>query len=120
LFLDDVELIVHDTLHLHDNVTITVGVGSNLRFGKDCVVKGACNDDIFDGQIIVENGGILIFDRNSKLFFGGEVIIDGNLIINENVFLNLYNEQTYIDINGILELGDNATFTFTGGGYIKF
>ncbi|MDD4218454.1 MAG: right-handed parallel beta-helix repeat-containing protein, partial [Bacteroidales bacterium] len=51
---------------------------------------------------------------------GGEVIINGNLIVNENVFLNLYNEQTYIDINGVLELGTNATFTFSGNGYIKF
>ncbi|MEA3448636.1 MAG: right-handed parallel beta-helix repeat-containing protein, partial [Bacteroidota bacterium] len=38
----------------------------------------------------------------------------------EGSSINLYNSESYVEITGDLYIEDNATFTYTGDGYIKF
>lgn len=118
-------LTVHGELKVPDDATITIENGSTLIIESDGVLRGACKE-YYEGSIIVQAGGSLILN-GGKVQMGGDGSITtnynitaiGSLEFNEGSSIILNDDATKIDIKGNLIIGDNATFSFSGDGYIK-
>jgi hypothetical protein len=102
-----------------------------VKSGSSLIVEGSItgvNESNWQGQIEVEPGGELILNDGAELKFGdgGNILIDqsgslaGNLVFNENALIILEESTSFLEIKGQLYIGTNATFTFSGDGYIKF
>ncbi len=57
---------------------------------------------------------------NGKIFIDKDASYTGTLEYNSGTETVLLDDNSNIEIKGNLELGANATFTFTGNGYVKF
>ena len=123
-------LSVNSTLALLDQATITVN--GSLKVGTAGVITGYCDDNnSWGGTLLVNNGGIFEI-RNGATYnhksvttlqvnSGGNAIIDagGTLLYNWGA-INLVGSNSVLNFTGNLSIGDNANFTFTGGGVVKF
>lgn len=119
-------LTVQQTLKVPDAASITVKNGSTLIMDENSVLKGACKE-YYEGTITVEPGGHLYLYGNSTIKMGGNGTIniqysagtagtmdyypDANIILND--------AATVLNITGTLNIQTDATFTFTGSGYVK-
>ncbi|MDD2637073.1 MAG: hypothetical protein PHW82_16400, partial [Bacteroidales bacterium] len=107
------------------NAKIIVKDGSILIV--DGTISGV-NETLWQGQIEVEPGGELIIEDDGKIFLGegGSIIIDQSLTDDAKLSYNaggeiiLSHNTSYLEISGNLNINDNAQFTFSGNGYIKF
>jgi len=102
-----------------------------VKSGSSLIVEGSItgvNETNWQGQIEVEPGGELILNDGAELKFGdgGNILIDqsgslaGNLVYNENAIIILEESTSFLELKGELHIESNATFTFSGDGYIKF
>lgn len=106
-------------LKLESNSTIQVYEGSTIKMEPN-------------SKLEIENGAKLIISDNSKLDIasnaqiivhpGGKIIIDdgSSLVFNPNVNITLHN-NSFIEVAefGMIEIAENATFTWSGKGYLK-
>ena len=67
-------------------------------------------------QVVVESGGILRINDNSRLILDEE----SRLVINENVTIELLGPNAVLEIKGKMELMPNVDFDFNGLGRIVF
>ncbi|MFO7790073.1 MAG: hypothetical protein R6V32_05835, partial [Bacteroidales bacterium] len=115
-------LTINDILGISDNLSITINNGSTLILNGS--IESNCDENgYWLGDVIVKNGGKLIFNNGShiklkdngliKIKEGGDLEYNGGTI-------DLYNEITLLEIEGDLHIASNATFTYSGDGYIKF
>ncbi len=108
---------------------IVVEAGSILTI--DGIISNTC-DGGWDGTIEVKPGGILKLFAGADITFkgNGKILIDddptnpGKLVFEQNAKVYLDSYTSSIEINGDLEIGNNATFTFqhhnSQHGFIRF
>jgi hypothetical protein len=124
IIINEDSLFVYDELLLHDLSTIRIKNGASLILAKNSVLKGACSDSLFAGSIIVESGGNLILKDSSNIYFNcsGGINVQGNATLYYGKSCNIYlgSSSSALEIAGNLHIGDNATFTTSGNGYVKF
>ncbi|HXK82687.1 MAG TPA: S8 family serine peptidase, partial [Bacteroidales bacterium] len=111
---------------LTEEPVITVKSGGHLKIddGNFYLYDGLD----YNGEIVVNAGGSIELLSASELTIGGtgSILIEnssatnGTLTYNNEATLTLADDDTYLEIEGELEIGDNSTFTFSGDGYIKF
>ncbi|MFH2140981.1 MAG: T9SS type A sorting domain-containing protein [Bacteroidota bacterium] len=120
-------LTIDNTLMLMDEATLTVESGSTLIITENGVIKGGC-DGYFGGIIDIEPGGTMEIETNGQVLMGesGTIYIeycstiDKGLIINPDAIILLNDNDTKLEISGDLTINANATFTYTGNGFVKF
>jgi len=95
--------------------TITVENGSSIVVGDATVNTTAVITADGGARINLESGATLRINNNSKLIIGSEASL--NFEDGANIVLN--GPNSILEINGQLIIGNNATFTFTGDGFIK-
>lgn len=124
----DGTLTIDAPLNFHlDNPQITVNNGGHLIIEDDCNIE-VWIDELFTGNIIVNAGGTLEIMSGATLsvFEDGQINIltnsgsNGQLIFNQGATIDLHNDNTLLNIAGNLIIENNAQFTFTGDGYVKF
>lgn len=124
IIINEDSLFVYDELLLHDLATIRIKNGASLILAKNSILKGACVDSLFAGSIIVESGGSLVLKDSCKIYFnnGGGINIQENATLYYGKSCDIYlgSAASVLDIAGNLHIGDNATFTTSGNGYVKF
>jgi hypothetical protein len=84
-------------------------IGEGNRYGTITLRTGS--------RLILGNNSTLLVNNNSKI-----ILENGSrLIIEKDVAINLVGTNSVIEIQdgGLIEIGNNATFTWTGKGYIK-
>lgn len=103
------------------SVPIVVDVSNNgvLSLGD---INGNSGNVYFGAgtTLIIRNGGKLIVHDNSRV-----IIEEGaSIIFEDGAQIQLLGDNAVLDIKGILEIGANATFTFTypnaNSGYVRF
>lgn len=124
IIIDEDSLFVYDELLIHDLATIRIKNGASLILAKKSILKGACSDSLFAGSIIVESGGNLVLKDSCKIYFnnGGGINIQENATLYYGKSCDIYLGSTVsvLEIAGNLHIADNATFTTSGNGYVKF
>ncbi len=117
---DGGELTINSEVSLIEGGKIIVEDGGILNIGNGGKLYNTCNTS-WDG-IEVNDGGILNTTGGSNIILSGngKILIDGVFNYNEGTIIDLSDENTNIEIKGVLNIGQNANFTFTGSGYIKF
>lgn len=122
-------LTVNCSLYMPDGSTITVESGSELIVNG--VITNLCSTG-WDGVIDIKPGGILNLQSGAEITYkgNGKINIQDNissparLVFDQGakVYLDGYNSS--IEINGDLEIGNNANFAFQHHniphGYVKF
>ncbi|MBA3285090.1 MAG: hypothetical protein H0U27_08535, partial [Nitrosopumilus sp.] len=102
--------------------SIIVNSGSTLIV-DDALISNWC-DDAWEGTIEVKPNAVLHLKPGSdvRLKGNGKILIHngGKLIYEENAQILLSDDVTHLEINGDLEIGANAVFTFTGDGFMRF
>ena len=115
-------LTINDILGISDDLSITIKSGSVLILNG--FISSNCDGNgLWNGSIIVEDGGGLILNSTSQIGlkeFGLIKIEDGGTLFYRGGILNLNSNNSIIEIAGDLHIGENATFTFSGDGYILF
>lgn len=102
-----------------------------VRDGSTLIVDGSIsgvNESAWKGQIEVEPGGELIIEDDGEIILGegGSILIDqsetdiATLTYNAEAEIILNHASSFLEILGNLFIGNNAQFTFTGNGYVKF
>jgi hypothetical protein len=119
-------LTINTKLGMSDGLSIDVQAGCTLILNGE--ISSNCNNDgYWNGNLIVEPGGILILNSNStvklegtgKIFINGNTTISGVLSYYSNANIILKDNNTMVDITGILNIHSGANFTFTGAGYLR-
>ncbi|MGM0650661.1 MAG: C25 family cysteine peptidase, partial [Bacteroidota bacterium] len=109
---------IYSTLFLQEDVEITVKDGSILFIrGGGKITKG-CND-LWEG-ITDEDGGRIYVYGDCDYFNHLDVNQGGKMYYGSSGNIALNNNSSVLEITGDLHINSNATFTFTGDGYIKF
>ena len=115
-------LTVNNVLGLSDDLNIVINAGCTLVLNG--ILESNCDGTgYWNGSITVKDGGEFKVNNGASLNLRdvGYIQIEEDGLFNYcGGELILYDTDTYIDIEGNLEIADNATFTFTGDGYIKF
>ncbi len=122
-------LIVDCKLFMPQNITIEVESGGQLTI--DGVLGSVCEGG-WDGLIDVKSGGILRLSADAEVTLkgNGKIQIEddptnpGKLIFEQGAEVYLDDFTTSIEINGNLEIANNATFEFlyhsNNHGFVKF
>ena len=121
-------LTINAPVHIYSDLPkITLQNGGHLIFdtGSELYYRDVEN---FAGNINVEAGSTLEFKNGSDMVLAenGKIMVNhdsnnsGELVFNSGASLTLLDDNTNIEIAGDLNIATNATFTFTGDGYIKF
>lgn len=99
-------------LEINNGSVLDIGSG----FGKIVVNTGSVLRIKDGGTLIINDEGIL------EIYGTGQVIIEegGQIIYNNGSIIELNSSNSILEIFGNLHIGQNAHFTFTGNGYIKF
>lgn len=136
----NIENFICDQLTIDGQLTITAPVHflSNLaeieiNDGGSLIIDNGgelihWEDEYFYGKIIVNPGGTLEIKNGGELDISHYGYIDvlagtsqnGELIFNQGAAIELLDENTLLNFAGDLTIANNATFTFTGDGYVKF
>ncbi|MFH2048768.1 MAG: hypothetical protein ABIJ12_04915, partial [bacterium] len=120
-------LTVSTRLGIADDLSITVQNGSSLILNGE--LSSICDGSgYWNGSLIIEGGGELVLGSGSviKLRDVGNIDIQyvsgnpGTIEYYSGASVVLYDENTLLNIAGELNIQSNATFTYTGSGYIKF
>jgi hypothetical protein len=121
-------LTINAPVHIYSDLPeITIQNGGHLIFdtGSELYYRDIEN---FVGNINVEAGSTLEFKNGSDIVLAenGKIMVNhdsnnsGELVFNSGVSLTLLDNNTNLEIAGDLHIAPNATFTYTGDGYIKF
>ncbi|MEA3448732.1 MAG: cellulase family glycosylhydrolase, partial [Bacteroidota bacterium] len=112
-------LTIKSCLFLKENKKITVKSEALLIIDEGSL-KGNCNTP-WQGIEVKDGGNLEIKNNGAIEMFDYLKINEGaTLVYYEGSSINLYNSESYVEITGDLYIENNATFTFTGDGYIKF
>jgi hypothetical protein len=124
----DIELENNSQLHIKcntsfpDGAKITINDGAVLSV-EEAMIYSACNNG-WEGTIEVKANGTLHLKTGSSIVMRGNGIIKiepgGKLIFDEGASISLLDDNTLLEINGDLEIGLDAIFTFNGAGFIRF
>lgn len=98
----EVKLIEKSSLVLEGGSRYEVGNGASL------IIDSTASLVLNTGDSLIVKGGGRVFVKN-----GGNIIYNGGTIFLQDV-------ASVLDIAGNLHIGDNATFTTSGNGYVKF
>jgi subtilisin family serine protease len=121
-------LTVQAPLHFYPDIPqITIQNGGHLVFDTGSELYH-WEDDNYTGNINVEAGSTLEFKNGSDIVLAenGKIMVNhdanntGELIFHDGASLTLLDDNTNLEIAGDLHIASNATFTFSGDGYIKF
>jgi hypothetical protein len=121
-------LTVQAPLHFYPDIPhITIQNGGHLVFDTGSELYH-WEDDNYTGNINVEAGSTLEFKNGSDIVLAenGKIMVnhDANntseLIFNDGASLTLLDDNTNLEIAGELHIASNATFTYSGDGYIIF
>jgi subtilisin family serine protease len=121
-------LTINAPVHIYSDLPeITIQNGGHLIFdtGSELYYRDVEN---FAGNINVEAGSTLQFKNGSDIVLAenGKIMVShdsnnsGELVFNSGASLTLLDDNTNLEIAGDLNIASNATFTYTGDGYIKF
>ena len=115
------------------NSKINIQINSNLIVDNNSTLKLSSNSkiDINSGAILrVKRGSKLVLEGNATInvLNGGRIIIenDGSMDYFPNAIIKLNGSNSVLEIDGMLNIKDNATFTFSyppnasSHGYVKF
>lgn len=69
-----------------------------------------------DWELQLKSGGKLTINNNSKL----EILAGAKFTVEQGAMIELNGENAVLEIDGQLYIGNNATFTFTGNGLVRF
>ncbi len=132
---------VNSDVIVNSGKTLTILPNSEILFQPDVNITvegaliveagaslGSSCDDTWNGNITVQNGGNIVFKENSSVEIGGDGILK---VLNSNpvqsvmdvysgTSIILADSDTKLEVAGNLNIHDNAQFTFTGNGYVKF
>ncbi len=121
-------LTVQAPLHFYpDAPHIIIQNGGHLVFDTGSELYH-WEDENYAGNINVEAGSTLEFKNGSDIVLAenGKIMVNhdanntGEIIFNDGASLTLLDDNTNLEIAGDLHIASNATFTFSGDGYIKF
>ncbi|MEA1873307.1 MAG: S8 family serine peptidase [Bacteroidota bacterium] len=121
-------LTINAPVHIYSDLPeITIQNGGHLIFDTGSELYYRDVED-FNGNINVEAGSTLEFKNGSDIVLAenGKIMVNhdsnnsGDLVFNSGASLTLLDDNTNLEIAGDLHIASNATFTFTGDGYIKF
>ena len=101
-YASEVRLIEKSSLVLEGGSRYEVGNGASL------IIDSTASLVLNAGDSLIVKGGGCVFVKN-----GGNIIYNGGTIFLQDV-------ASVLDIAGNLHIGDNATFTTSGNGYVKF
>jgi len=118
-----IQTVNNSTLNFNNNKTINISNGGILIL-ENTTITGVCAE-AWDGILNINDGGKLILSNGSLIKMGGNGIIDiydqdGTLQFEDGANILLNDENTKIEVKGKIQIEDNATFTFTGAGYIYY
>jgi len=106
------------TLNLYDCQTLTIGSKGKLQLGD------GVNPNQFIGNLIMHNGSTLHLKGGSNLTINNlstlTIETGSTLIVDQGATITLVGDNSILDIQGNLIIGDNTIFTFNGSGFIKF
>jgi hypothetical protein len=78
----------------------------------DCTAEVLATND---SRVIIRDGGTLIIRNNSKLIIDS----DSRIRFEDGASIVLDGPDAVLEVKGRIEIGNNATFTYTGDGYLK-
>jgi len=107
----------HNVL-LHENARITVKNGGTLQIFTNAELKKGCTG--YWSGITIEEGGSLFLSGKIKQFDNVKICHNGSMNFAMGYQIELSGNDSYLNIEGNLNINGNTTFTFTGNGYIKF
>gem|GEM_PF-4759979 len=113
-------------LSMADGAIITVNSGATLIIDQSAILTGAC-DDLWNGTLLVNGGGTLEIKNGAQVRMNGNGLIkidastqNANLIYDQGASILLNDNTTCLEIKGNLTISNNANFTFSGGGFVRF
>ena len=109
------------------NAKIVVKSGGILNVKSNAVLQslisciGLWGIEVQPGGILnLENGSIVKINNSGKLFIDGNSTASGILNYNQGTSVVLMDNSSVMEIKGQLNIGNNANFTYSGNGYVKF
>lgn len=96
------------------DITLTVLNGSSIIIGDQSVDANASVNAGEGTEIILENGAQLRINNNSSL----TIERGATLRFEDGASIFLDGPNAKLEIDGVLDIGNNAVFTFTGDGYL--
>ena len=134
---NDADIIINASASMQIDCKVSMPQGSKIivKSGGTLIVNGIVTnycDGGWDGSIEVKPGGILKLFTGADITFkgNGKILIDddptnpGKLVFEQNAKVYLDSYTSSIEINGDLEIGNNATFAFqhhnSQHGFIRF
>jgi len=99
-------------LSICNNSTLTIDNVGQFIVGDAAGITTAEVKVLSGSTLILKNGSNMKINNNSKLI----IECGGRLIFEQGASIELNGNNAQIEIKGHLEIGDNATFTFTGNG----
>ena len=95
-------------------------IGIEVRANSSFII-GDSNGN--KGSFVFNEGSVFTLKSNSilKIYDNSELILPANAILNfePGAFIQLIGDNAKLTINGKIVIKDNATFTFTGSGFIS-
>ena len=108
--------------HMEPNSTVIVENGSEFRIQQNAKLEIHENS-----QFIVKSGSKLILEQGAELHVSNNALVkieSGAILEYDNGVIVLGGEDAVLEIEGTLDIANNATFTFDGGnsgsGYVVF
>ncbi|HET6243688.1 MAG: T9SS type A sorting domain-containing protein [Bacteroidetes bacterium] len=72
------------------------------------------------GRLILNDGAQIKIKGNGKILIEATTASVGHLNYNQGAIINLTDAASTLELQGVLNIGANAVFTFSGNGFIKF
>lgn len=98
------------------NTFVEIGDNGQMILGEASPNNKAIVKFKSGSTLRIETGGKLIINDNSQLLIES----GANLIIEEGAQIELNGTNAVLELQGTTEIGDNAIFTFTGAGFIRY
>ncbi len=99
-----------------DNIVVEIGNNGQMILGESSPNNKAIVKFLSGSTLKIGAGGKLKINDNSKL-----IIEQGaTIIIEQGAQIELNGTNAVLEIRGTTEIGDNAIFTFTGTGFIRY
>ncbi|HBX52557.1 MAG: hypothetical protein A2275_09720 [Bacteroidetes bacterium RIFOXYA12_FULL_35_11] len=120
------QLTIQSKIYFNQNSNIVIKNGAKLIIDNGGLLTNFC-DKTWSG-IVVEPGGIVEIYNGATVMLNGTGKIQiqrsgstcGHLYFEQGASIVLQDPETKLEIDGQLHIADNATFSFTGNGFIDF